>query len=87
MAHAQRLTEQVRTMSVRIQELETALSQHSEHNEQPFLLSPTTMKTLRDADALWDPALQEVSDAIGSLSVGMDGQAKYHGVSAGSEAR
>ncbi|KAH7914825.1 fungal-specific transcription factor domain-containing protein [Hygrophoropsis aurantiaca] len=95
MAHAQRLTEQVRSMADRIKELESALeeSQRSGHDgsgEHPLLQGQNLQVTdvsnsLPELQTLFDQEVHEVSDAIGSLSIGLDGQAKYHGESAGSE--
>jgi len=81
MAHAQKLAEQVKSMSARIQELEEALQQTQAGDAVHPLL------TRADEEPLWDPTLEDVSEAIGSLFIGADGQAKYHGGSAGSEVR
>ncbi|KAH7923981.1 hypothetical protein BV22DRAFT_1167136 [Leucogyrophana mollusca] len=97
MAHAQRLTEQVKSMADRIKELEQALeeSQKSDHGgngAHPLLRGQKLQdndvyNALPDLQTLFDQEVHEVSEAIGSLSIGQDGQAKYHGESAGSEAK
>ena len=71
-------------MSIRINELESALFQQSGSDQPSSAVDPKS--PAQDNFRNWDPALQEVSEAIGSLSVGLDGQVKYHGASAGSEA-
>jgi hypothetical protein len=77
-------------MSVRIQELENALAQQQQqqtlrHSDPHVPTAPESESG--SSDAVWDPAFQELSDTIGSLSIGLDGQAKYHGTSASSEVR
>ncbi|KAG6889960.1 hypothetical protein C0992_003440 [Termitomyces sp. T32_za158] len=78
MAQAQKLTEQVKSLNARVRELEATLA-----------LSRTSADRddgLRSARELLEPDdVDAVSEAVGSLSLGVDGQAKYHGESAGSE--
>lgn len=95
MAHAQRLTEQVKAKNTRIQELEKALSEaqgrSGGESSHPLLQSgagknPTDfefpqLETIYDDDE----GLRTVSDAIGSLAIGLHGKAKYYGETAGSE--
>ena len=74
MAHAQRLSEQVESLKARVQELELALAK-GETNCIPRSM-PAAAADLSDTD---------VTEAIGSLSIGVYGQSKYHGESASSE--
>ncbi|TFK32802.1 fungal-specific transcription factor domain-containing protein [Crucibulum laeve] len=84
MAHAQRLSEQVKALTSRVHELEEALGQtHSKDDSTHSLLQPSVTSN-GDPEA-YDECVQDVSEAIGSLSLGVDGQAKYHGESASSE--
>ncbi|KAF5383832.1 hypothetical protein D9615_003679 [Tricholomella constricta] len=76
MAQAQRLSEQVKSLNSRVRELEAALAQTQSTKE--------TIDTQTSPEP-HDEGLQAMSEAIGSLSLGIDGQAKYHGESAGSE--
>ena len=89
MAHAERLTQQVKTMSARIKELEGALAQ-TQGSAQPHPL----LKDIdgRDGGAIvselettFAAEMEEVAETIGSLSIGLDGKARYHGETAGSE--
>ncbi|KIJ65704.1 hypothetical protein HYDPIDRAFT_110852 [Hydnomerulius pinastri MD-312] len=91
MAHAERLTEQVKSMTDRIKELEQALDESQKGSgtsgPHPLLQQSSSAETtqLPDLQTIFDNEMHEVTDAIGSLSIGLDGQAKYHGESAGSE--
>ncbi|KNZ76146.1 hypothetical protein J132_11368 [Termitomyces sp. J132] len=78
MAQAQKLSEQVKFLHARVRELEAALamSRVSEERDDGFRA---------DHEAGQADCVDAVSEAIGSLSLGVDGQAKYHGESAGSE--
>ncbi|KAG5641983.1 hypothetical protein DXG03_003836 [Asterophora parasitica] len=76
MAQAQRLSEQVKSLNSKVRELEAALSQARSNQETHDTQSRSESN---------DDRLTAVSEAIGSLSLGVDGQAKYHGESAGSE--
>ncbi|KAG6899879.1 hypothetical protein C0993_005849 [Termitomyces sp. T159_Od127] len=80
MAQAQKLSEQVKMLHARVRELETALasSRTADDRDDGF-------RTAREPGQL--DGIEAVSEAIGSLSLGVDGQAKYHGESAGSEVR
>ncbi|KAF9005897.1 fungal-specific transcription factor domain-containing protein [Cyathus striatus] len=82
MAHAQKLSEQVKTLTARVHELEAALAQTQSKAEDPHPLLQSTASPTQNDDY---EDLKDVSEAIGSLSIGTDGQAKYHGESAGSE--
>lgn len=74
MAHAEKLSDQVKALTLRVRQLEGALAQAKEEPVAPHIQSATAQDSVH-----------EVSKAIGSLSIGSDGQAKYHGESAGSE--
>ncbi|KAG5338430.1 hypothetical protein C0989_007314 [Termitomyces sp. Mn162] len=76
MAQAQKLSEQVKFLHARVRELEAALamSRASEERDDGFRA---------DHQAGQADCVDAVSEAIGSLSLGVDGQAKYHGESAG----
>ncbi|KAF8636428.1 hypothetical protein AX17_003610 [Amanita inopinata Kibby_2008] len=75
MAHAEKLSEQVKALTTRVQELESALAQSK--NEGAISQAQTAVQESTE--------IHEVSKAIGSLAIGSEGQAKYHGESAGSE--
>ncbi|KAG6812396.1 hypothetical protein H0H92_003077 [Tricholoma furcatifolium] len=72
---AQRLSEQVKSLNSRVRELEAALARATGVSDD---------SVLRDRDKAPEE-VDLISDAIGSLALGVDGQAKYHGQSAGSE--
>lgn len=74
MAHAEKLTDQVKSLTLKVQQLEAALAQAKD-----MAISSETQASGRD--------INDVSKAIGSLSIGSEGQARYHGESAGSEVR
>ncbi|GLB41965.1 putative fungal specific transcription factor [Lyophyllum shimeji] len=78
MAQAQRLSEQVKSLNSRIRELEAALAQSRRAGDEAD-------RRASSSDISNDESIKAVSEAIGSLSLGLDGQAKYHGESAGSE--
>lgn len=94
MAQAQRLNEQVKTANGRIRDLEQALSEMQSRvgdgilhpllkrdaGKDPAKIEFSDFETIYD-----DDAIHEVSDAIGSLAIGTDGKAKYHGETASSE--
>ncbi|KDQ61553.1 hypothetical protein JAAARDRAFT_704939 [Jaapia argillacea MUCL 33604] len=89
-AHAQKLSEQVKSMSARIKELEKALSNAQSQGgrtAQPTLQHDMSRESSNSPtfSAPDDSKLEFVSDAIGSLSIGVEGQARYHGGTAGSE--
>ena len=92
MAHAQRLAEQVKAANARIKKLECALSeaqiQTGREGPHPLLqLNNINDTETSSLETLFDDGIHEISEAIGSLSIGLDGKAKYHGESAGSEVR
>ncbi|KAF4593324.1 hypothetical protein EYR38_009038 [Pleurotus pulmonarius] len=79
MAHANRLTEQVKILTKRVHELESALA--SRGRDLPEGNNAVDNVSAED----WTQEIQSVSDTIGTLSIGINGQIKYHGESAGSE--
>lgn len=85
MAHAEKLAEEVKVLTARIHDLEGALSNQANGDCHPLLQSRDSQRD--EIDILYETGLHEVSDAIGSLAIGQDGQAKYHGETAGSEVR
>lgn len=93
MAHAQRLSEQVKTMTGRIKELEEALheSQRSKRGgseSHPLLQTPSQSHEhaeLPELRTIYDDEVLNISESIGSLSIDIDGRTKYRGESVGSE--
>lgn len=73
MAHADKLNEQVKTLTLKVQQLEAALAQAKDK------------AVSSETHASGDISVNDVSKAVGSLSIGSEGQARYHGESAGSE--
>ena len=84
MAHAQKLTEQVKLQVTRIKELEHALSD-ALASAGSDATHPLLKLSTPELDTVYDAGLQDVSDAIGSLAIGVEGQARYHGETASSE--
>ena len=92
MDRAQRLKEQVQTMSARIKQLESALA-----NVQNGSLSLAALENGSDSqdssqDLEPDPVEYEreldcVSRSVGSLAINSEGKAQYYGASAGAEVR
>ena len=79
MAHAQRLQEEVKTLNARCQELEKELAQaKGEDEDLHHLLGPRSDRDLPEPP-------DTVSEGFGSLSIGVDGQAMYHGETSSSE--
>lgn len=73
-------------MSARIQELESALARAQSSGPggtHPLLAEPTPHDT--DLEKTYDSDLKEISDAIGSISLGPSGKATYRGEMAASE--
>jgi hypothetical protein len=93
MAHAQRLTGQVKTMSARIKQLETALADAR--------IGPLPLAALEDRPAVSQPPSQDgdpvdvkyegetdgISKSLGSLAIDGEGKAQYYGETAGAEVR
>ena len=93
MAHAQRLTEQVKTMSARIKQLEAALADAQ--------IGPLPLAALGDEPAVSRRSSQEgesidvkhegdmdtMSKGLGSLAIDGEGKAQYYGETAGAEVR
>ena len=92
MAHSQQLTEQVKTMTARIKVLEQALSEAQADNSAPHPLlrdagGQDPFKEISDLESKYESDLENVTVDIGSLSIGLDGRARYYGETAGSEVR
>jgi hypothetical protein len=91
MAHAQQLTEKVKSQNTRIKELEDALSQALDaagaDENHPLLIPSARGGSADEAElgTIYDNELEGVSDTMGSLSIGLEGQAKYYGETASSE--
>ncbi|KAA1468819.1 hypothetical protein DENSPDRAFT_834268 [Dentipellis sp. KUC8613] len=88
MAHAQKLSQQVKSMSARIKELEQALAETQAGTVHPLLRELHGQGAAGGADASGEVPPEDVdalSDVVGSLSIGSDGRSKYHGETAGAE--
>ncbi|KAI0320858.1 fungal-specific transcription factor domain-containing protein [Amylostereum chailletii] len=89
MAHAERLTQQVKTMSARIKELEDALAKTQNGSQSHPLLRDVDRRDggaiVSELEGTFAAEMEEVAETIGSLSIGLDGKTKYHGETAGSE--
>lgn len=92
MAHAQKLEAEVKTMKSKIKELQTALASAQRatppntHGSTSFLTSKSPQDC--DPDLSMHPnyaEVDEITTEMGSVSIGSDGQTKYHGSFAGSE--
>ena len=93
MAHAQRLTEQVKTMSARIKQLEAALADAQ--------IGPLPLAAFGDGQAVPQRLSQDgepidvkregdmdnMSKGLGSLAIDGEGKAQYYGETAGAEVR
>ena len=84
MAHAQRLEVEVKMMRSKVKQLEEALAtaRASGSRDDTDIFSPSSPPM---PGAFED--VEEVSESIGSFSIGSDGAGKYHGRFAGSEVR
>ncbi len=92
MARAQRLTEQVQSMSARIRLLETALANAQNGSLALAALEngPNSQGSLQDHDpnaVEYERELDTVSKSMGSLAINSEGKAQYYGASAGPEVR
>jgi hypothetical protein len=99
MAHAQKLTEQVKTQIARIQQLESALESNkgqqgssgssSSAGAGAYPQDPTFVASFKedveDPEAVYNAAVKEVGESIGSIAIDLDGRAKYHGLTTSSE--
>ncbi|KAG1741151.1 hypothetical protein EDB19DRAFT_739063 [Suillus lakei] len=93
MAHAQRLSEQVKSLTARTKELEEALHESQKSNRSasephPLLQTPSQSHEhaeLPELQTIYDDEVHDVSESIGSLSIDVNGRTKYHGESVGSE--
>jgi len=79
-------------MSARIKELEKALSdsQAGKPTSHPLLRDagrPDPFEDINDLEAKYEANVDSISAAIGTLSIGQDGRAKYYGNTASSEVR
>ncbi|KAF8269849.1 hypothetical protein EI94DRAFT_1573121, partial [Lactarius quietus] len=90
MAHAQRLTEQVKTMSARIKQLETALA-HAQDGTLPLpafgddSLSQDPLHDCESGKVKYEANVESVSKSLGSLAIDGEGKAQYYGETAGAE--
>ncbi|KAK7061130.1 hypothetical protein VNI00_000866 [Paramarasmius palmivorus] len=83
MAHAQKLQEQVKSLTARIRDLEATLA---ETNGGVSRLSQDPREnSANEIDVLYEKGFQQVSESMGSLSIGSEGQSIYHGESAATE--
>ncbi|KAF9268994.1 hypothetical protein L218DRAFT_916484 [Marasmius fiardii PR-910] len=83
-AHTQKLAGQVNSLTARVRELENALGENSNGGEI-YLYDPRVNSPAGDDHAFYEKGLQAVSESMGSLSIGSEGQANYHGESAATE--
>ena len=93
MAHAQRLTEQVKTMSARIKQLEAALAD-AQIGPLPLAAlgdEPTvSRRSSQDGepiDVKHEGDMDTMSKGLGSLAIDGEGKAQYYGETAGAEVR
>ncbi|KAH9967272.1 fungal-specific transcription factor domain-containing protein [Russula dissimulans] len=89
MAHAERLTAQVKTMSARIKELEATLA-NAQKASLPSGNEPVSQLegSFQDSELTGDKYerdLDSVSKNLGSLAIDGEGKAQYYGVTAGAE--
>ncbi|EAU90302.2 hypothetical protein CC1G_12055 [Coprinopsis cinerea okayama7 len=84
MAHAQRLQEEVKTLTAKVNELQAQLAEAGlKDKSAPRFTPPHMVQGMRSVES--HERGENGSASIGSLSIGVNGQAKYHGESAGSE--
>ena len=90
MAHAQRLTEQVKTMSARIKQLETALA-HAQNGSLPLptfgddSLSQVPLQDSDSGEVKYEGDVDGMSKCLGSLAIDGEGKSQYYGETAGAE--
>jgi hypothetical protein len=90
MDHAQRLTEKVNAMSIRINQLETALA-HAQNGPLPIPaledddISQRPLQENEHTDIGYKRDMDGVSKSLGSLAIGGEGKAQYYGETAGAE--
>jgi hypothetical protein len=92
MARAQRLTEQVQSMSLRIKQLETALSNAPNGSLALAALesdpvSEGSLQVCEPNAAEYEGEVDTVSKSMGSLAINSEGKGQYYGASAGPEVR
>ncbi|KAI0041615.1 hypothetical protein FA95DRAFT_1610866 [Auriscalpium vulgare] len=90
MSRAQQLAEQVNAMSKRIYDLEAALKKtHGVSSAPQSLLRDAgrqdPLADISDLQAKYEAEMESVSVNLGSLAIGCDGNAKYHGETADAE--
>jgi len=93
MAHAQRLTEQVKAMSARIKQLEASLAD-AQIGPLPFaaLGDEPAVSRRSSQDGEWidvkhEGDMDNMSKGLGSLAIDGEGKAQYYGETAGAEVR
>jgi hypothetical protein len=90
MAHAQKLTEQVKNMSARIKHLETALA-HAQNGSLPLpafgddSLSQDPLQDSESGNVKYEGDVEGMSMSLGSLAIDGEGKAQYYGETAGAE--
>jgi hypothetical protein len=90
MDHAQRLTGQVNAMSIRINQLETALAL-AQNGSLPIPaleddnISQRLLQENVHTDIKYKVDVDGVSKSLGSLAIGGEGKAQYYGETAGAE--
>jgi hypothetical protein len=92
MARAQRLAEQVKTMSARIKHLEAALAKAENGSLALAALGdgPDSRASSQDCeptDVEYEGELDSVSKSLGSLAINSEGKAQYYGATVGAEVR
>jgi hypothetical protein len=83
MARAQKLKEQVQTMSARIKQLETALA----NVQNGSVVSQGLLQDGEPNAVEYEGELDGVSESMGSLAINSEGRGQYYGASAGPEVR
>lgn len=86
------MNEQLKAAHTKIKDLEAALSETQGGASHPLLREAAAAQDLQRPDSpelgtIYDDGVHHVSEAIGSLALGPDGTARYHGETAGSEVR
>jgi hypothetical protein len=85
MAHAQRLTEQVKAMSIRIKQLETALAHAQNGSLRDDSDSQRLLQDREPTDLEYEGDMDGVSKNLGSLAIDGEGKTQYYGETAGAE--
>jgi hypothetical protein len=92
MDRAQKLKEQVQTMSARIKQLETALANLPNGSLSLAALEnvsvpPDSLQDCEPGVVEYEKELDGVSKSMGSLAINSEGKTQYYGASAGAEVR